>query len=167
MHSTLSSSKHFSTFQFLVRPAPSVCMPISTSLVLMECMRRNPQPCASHPGCGILISGTSCISSFSLILSISIALGLESGAQFILSLNMSAFPPSAATDPILPHDSLVSHIIGICSAMLVLVTLVVFVRSYVRLKLTKGRAGADDWCIIVAWVLALVFNLDTMARKSG
>lgn len=51
--------------------------------------------------------------------------------------------------------------------MLILVTLVVLVRSYVRLKLTKGRAGADDWCIMVAWVLAVAFDLDPINRKSG
>ncbi|KAL8705812.1 MAG: hypothetical protein Q9201_001099 [Fulgogasparrea decipioides] len=73
---------------------------------------------------------------------------------------MSAFPPSAATDPDLPHDSLVGQIIGICSAMLVLMTLVVGARFWIRLKLTKGGAGADDWCILVAWVLAVAFDLD-------
>lgn len=51
--------------------------------------------------------------------------------------------------------------------MLILVTLVVLVSPYVRLKLTKGRAGADDWCIMVAWVLAVAFDLDPINRKSG
>ena len=79
---------------------------------------------------------------------------------------MSAFPPSAATDPNLPHDSLVSHIIGICSAMLVLVTLVVGARFWIRMQFVKGKLGADDWCILVAWVLAVAFDLDPINRKS-
>lgn len=78
---------------------------------------------------------------------------------------MSAFPPNAASDPNLPHDSLVAHIIGICSAMLVLVTVVVFARFWIRLQLVKGRLGADDWCILVAWVLAVAFDLDPINRK--
>lgn len=78
---------------------------------------------------------------------------------------MSAFPPNAASDPNLPHDSLVAHVIGICSAMLVLVTVVVFARFWIRLQLVKGRLGADDWCILVAWVLAVAFDLDPINRK--
>ena len=77
----------------------------------------------------------------------------------------SPFPPEAATDPNLPHDSLVTHVIGICSAMLVLVTLVVGARFWVRFKFVKGKAGADDWCILVAWVLAVAFDLDPINRK--
>ena len=80
---------------------------------------------------------------------------------------MSFFPPSAATDPNLPHDSLVSHIKGICSAMLILVTLVVAARFWIRFKFVKGRAGADDWCILVAWVLAFAFDLNQIERKYG
>lgn len=78
---------------------------------------------------------------------------------------MSAYPPSAATDPNLPHDSLVSHILGICSAMLVLVTLVVAARFWIRLWLVQSRLGADDWCILVAWALAVAFDLDPINRK--
>ena len=78
---------------------------------------------------------------------------------------MSSFPPDARTDPNLPHDSLVSHVKGICSAMLILVTLVVAARFWIRFKLVKGRAGADDWCILVAWVLAVAFDLDPINRK--
>lgn len=77
----------------------------------------------------------------------------------------SLFPPNAATDPNLPHDSLVAHILGICSTMLVLVTMVVGARFWVRFKLVKGKAGADDWCILVAWVLAVAFDLDPINRK--
>ena len=76
----------------------------------------------------------------------------------------SPFPADAATDPKLPHDSLVGHIIGICSAMLIFVTLVVGARFWVRYKLVKGKAGADDWCILVAWVLAVAFDLDPINR---
>ncbi|KAF7502700.1 hypothetical protein GJ744_005239 [Endocarpon pusillum] len=72
---------------------------------------------------------------------------------------MSTFPPSAATDPNLPHDSLVPQIIGICSAMLVLVTLVIVARFWVRWTLVKARLGPDDWCILVSWVLAVAFDL--------
>ena len=77
----------------------------------------------------------------------------------------SAFGPNAATDTDLPHDSLVGHIIGICSAMLILVTIVVGARFWVRFKLVKGRAGVDDWCILVAWVLAAAFDLGPINRK--
>ena len=77
----------------------------------------------------------------------------------------SAFGPNAATDTDLPHDSLVTHIIGICSAMLVLVTIVVGARFWVRFKLVKGRAGVDDWCILVAWVLAAAYDLGPINRK--
>ncbi len=79
---------------------------------------------------------------------------------------MSHFPSSAATDPNLPHDSLVSGILGICSAMLALVTLVVGARVWIRFKLVKGRPGADDWCILVAWILAVAFDADNLRRKS-
>ena len=77
----------------------------------------------------------------------------------------SAFGPDAATDTDLPHESLVSHIIGICSAMLILVTIVVGARFWVRFKLVKGRAGVDDWCILVAWVLAAAYDLGPINRK--
>ena len=78
---------------------------------------------------------------------------------------MSTFPPSAATDPDLPHDSMVSHIIGIGSAMLMLVTVVVGARFWIRWRLVKGRFGADDWCILVAWVLAVAFDVGVISRK--
>lgn len=78
---------------------------------------------------------------------------------------MSAFPASAATDPNLPHDSMVSHVIGICSAMIILVTVVVGARFWIRWRFVKGRLGADDWCILVAWVLAVAFDLDPINRK--
>ena len=78
---------------------------------------------------------------------------------------MAGFPPSVATDPDLPHDSLVPHVIGICSAMLTFVTLVVVARFWVRLTLVKGRLGADDWLILVAWVLAVAFDLNPINRK--
>ena len=78
---------------------------------------------------------------------------------------MSSYPPSAATDPSLPHDSLVPHILGICSAMLIVVTLVVAARFWIRLRLVQGRFGADDWCILVAWVLAVAFDLDPINRE--
>ncbi len=77
----------------------------------------------------------------------------------------SPFPPNAATDPDLPHDSLVPKILGICSAMMVLVTLVAAARFWIRWKLVKGRFGADDWCILVAWVLAVAFDLDPINRE--
>lgn len=78
---------------------------------------------------------------------------------------MSSFPPSATTDPSLPHDSLVSHVIGICSAMMALVTLVIVARFWVRFKLVKGRFGADDWCILLSWILAIAYDLDPLNRK--
>lgn len=49
--------------------------------------------------------------------------------------------------------------------MLILVTIVVGARFWVRFKLVKGKAGADDWCILVAWVLAVAFDLDPINRK--
>ena len=78
---------------------------------------------------------------------------------------MSSFPPSAATDPNLPHDSVVPHVIGICSAMLAFVTLVVGARFWIRWKLVKGRLGADDWCILAAWLLAVAYDIDPINRK--
>ncbi|ESZ95479.1 hypothetical protein SBOR_4133 [Sclerotinia borealis F-4128] len=66
----------------------------------------------------------------------------------------------SATDPNLPHDSKVDQILGVCSAMLVITTLVVVTRICTRWKLAKGGLGADDWCILVAWVLAVAYDLD-------
>ena len=77
----------------------------------------------------------------------------------------SPFPSNAALDPNLPHDSLVPKILGICSAMTILVTLVAAARFLIRWKYVEGRFGADDWCILVAWVLAAAFNLDPLNRK--
>jgi hypothetical protein len=48
---------------------------------------------------------------------------------------MGSLPPLAATDPSLPHDSLASHVLGILSAMFVLVTLIVVARFYILVKL--------------------------------
>ena len=79
---------------------------------------------------------------------------------------MSAFPPNAATDTKLPHDSLVPKIIGICSGMLVFTTIVVAARFLIRWRLTKGRLGADDYCMLAAWVLAVAYDLDPLNRKS-
>ncbi len=50
--------------------------------------------------------------------------------------------------------------------MLALVTLVVGARFWIRFKLVKGRPGADDWCILVAWILAVAFDADNLRRKS-
>ncbi|KAG9231474.1 hypothetical protein BJ875DRAFT_406887 [Amylocarpus encephaloides] len=63
-------------------------------------------------------------------------------------------------DPNLPHDSKAGQVLGVCSAMLALVTLVVAARFWIRLRFAKGTLGADDWCILVAWVLAAAFDLD-------
>ena len=49
--------------------------------------------------------------------------------------------------------------------MLVLVTLVVTARFWICLSLVNGRLGADDWCILVAWILAVVFDLDLINDK--
>ena len=49
--------------------------------------------------------------------------------------------------------------------MLVLVTVIVFARFWIRLSLVKGRLGADDWCILVAWILAVAFDLDPINRE--
>jgi len=49
--------------------------------------------------------------------------------------------------------------------MMVLVTLVAAARFWIRWKLVKGRFGADDWCILVAWVLAVAFDLDPINRE--
>lgn len=49
--------------------------------------------------------------------------------------------------------------------MLVLVTLVVGARFWIRYKFVKGRLGADDYCILVAWILAVAFDLDPLNRK--
>lgn len=78
---------------------------------------------------------------------------------------MSTFPSSAATDPNLPHDSVVSHIIAMGSAMLILVTVVVGARFWIRWRFVKARLGADDWCILVAGVLAVAFDLGVISRK--
>lgn len=78
---------------------------------------------------------------------------------------MAPYPPSAATDSSLPHDSLDRQIIGICSAMMVLVTLVVGTRFWIRWSLIKGPFGADDYCILMAWILAMAFDLDPINRK--
>ncbi|TGO29828.1 hypothetical protein BPAE_0010g00110 [Botrytis paeoniae] len=66
----------------------------------------------------------------------------------------------SATDPNIPHDSKVDQILGVCSSMLVITTIVVAARIWTRVKLAKGGLGSDDWCIIVAWVLAIAFDLD-------
>ncbi|PQE28991.1 integral membrane protein [Rutstroemia sp. NJR-2017a BBW] len=63
-------------------------------------------------------------------------------------------------DPNLPHDSKANQILGVCSAMLVLITVVVAARIWIRLKYAKGGLGSDDYCIIVAWVLGAAFDLD-------
>ena len=86
---------------------------------------------------------------------------------YLILKTMSAFPPDAATDPSLPHDSLVPNIRGVCSAMLILVTLVVGARFWIHLVLVNGRLGPDDWLILVAWVLAAAFDLDPLNRKSS
>ena len=78
---------------------------------------------------------------------------------------MPLFPPTAATDPSLPHDSLVSQVRGICSALLILTTLFVAARFWIRLTLVRGRLGADDACILVAWILAIMSDIIPMARK--
>lgn len=49
--------------------------------------------------------------------------------------------------------------------MFVLVTLVIGARFCIRLALVKSRLGAEDWCILVAWVLAAAFDLDPINRK--
>ena len=72
------------------------------------------------------------------------------------------YPPEAAKNPSLPHDSLVGHIIGICTAMLVLVTLTVGTRFWIRLSLVKSKLGADDWCILMAWMIAFAFDIDVI-----
>src|SRR4051812_36083051 len=69
-------------------------------------------------------------------------------------------------DPNLPHDSKVNQILGVCSAMLVLITVVVAARIWIRLKYAKGGLGADDYCIVVAWVLGAAFDLDPINRTS-
>ena len=71
----------------------------------------------------------------------------------------------SSTNLNLPHDSKADQIIAICSAMLVLMTLVVAARFWIRLALTKGQLGLDDWCIFVAWVLAAAFDLDPLNRE--
>ncbi len=49
--------------------------------------------------------------------------------------------------------------------MMVLVTLVVVARFWVRFKFVKGRFGADDWCILLAWILAIAYDLDPLNRE--
>lgn len=71
----------------------------------------------------------------------------------------------SATGPNIPHDSKVNQILGVCSAMLVITTIVVAARIWTRLKLAQGGLGADDWCIIVAWVLAVAYDLDPINRE--
>lgn len=70
-----------------------------------------------------------------------------------------------ATDPNLPHDSKAGQVLAVCSSMLVFTTLVVGARVWIRLKLAKGGFGSDDWCILVAWVLVVAYDLDPIARK--
>ena len=76
------------------------------------------------------------------------------------------FTPSSVTDPNLPHDLVVSQIVGVCSAMLALVTVVVVIRFYIRLRLVRSAFGIDDWCILIAWMLAVAFDLDPLNRMS-
>lgn len=71
----------------------------------------------------------------------------------------------SATDPNLPHDSKAGQVLAVCASMLVFTTLVVGARVWIRLKLAKGGLGADDWCILVAWVLVVSYNLDPITRK--
>ena len=49
--------------------------------------------------------------------------------------------------------------------MLVVVTIVVAVRFWIRLQLVKTQLGADDWCILVAWALGAVVDLDPINRE--
>ena len=77
----------------------------------------------------------------------------------------SPFPSGAATDPNLPHGSRVSSIRGICYTFLAFVTLICAVRFWIRWKLVKGQFGADDWFILAAWFLAVLFDVNACARK--
>ncbi|KAA8572005.1 hypothetical protein MFRU_018g00480 [Monilinia fructicola] len=72
----------------------------------------------------------------------------------------------SATDPNLPHDSKAGQVLAVCASMLVFTTLVVGARVWIRLKLAKGGLGADDWCILVAWVLVVSYNLDPITQVS-
>ena len=49
--------------------------------------------------------------------------------------------------------------------MLIVVTLVVGARFWIRLKPVKGRFGAENWWILVAWVLDVAFDLDPINRE--
>ncbi len=46
-----------------------------------------------------------------------------------------------------------------------LITLVVVARFWIRYRFVKGRLGADELCILMAWVLAVAFDLDPTNRK--
>lgn len=50
--------------------------------------------------------------------------------------------------------------------MVVLVTLVIVARFCIRLRIVRARLGADDWCILIGWVLAVAFDLNNILRKS-
>ena len=50
--------------------------------------------------------------------------------------------------------------------MLVVVTLVITARFWIRLQLVNGRLGVEDWCILAAWALAAAFDLDPINRES-
>ncbi|QSZ33527.1 hypothetical protein DSL72_005095 [Monilinia vaccinii-corymbosi] len=65
-----------------------------------------------------------------------------------------------------PHDSRGGQVLAVCSSMLVFTTLVVGARVWIRLNLAKGGLGADDWCILGAWVLAVAYNLDPITQVS-
>ena len=48
---------------------------------------------------------------------------------------------------------------------MILVTIVVGARFWIRWRFVKGRLGADDWCTPVAWALAVAFDFDHIIQK--
>ncbi|KAL2038763.1 hypothetical protein N7G274_008521 [Stereocaulon virgatum] len=79
---------------------------------------------------------------------------------------MGSMPPSAPTAPSLSHDSLASHVLGILSAMFVLVTLVVVARFCIHLRIARARLGAEDWCFFVGWAWAVAFDLNNIIQTN-
>ena len=49
--------------------------------------------------------------------------------------------------------------------MMILVTIVVGAIFWIRWRFVKVRLGPDDWCTLVAWILAIAFDDDHIIRK--
>jgi hypothetical protein len=48
--------------------------------------------------------------------------------------------------------------------MLILSSIVVIARIWIRMTLVMGRLGADDWAILVSWAFSIAFIVDVVSR---